>query len=142
MAARLQDEPYHTDWGSLGTIHVYGNAIVPGGSYAVQAISQGCDTANEPSYSAPLPVLSSAQWGDLVGDCGTPPCTPPDGVVDFIDISSLVDKFRNLPNAPIKARADLAGDLPDLVIDFVDISYAVDAFRGEAYPFSGPGPCD
>ena len=71
------------------------------------------------------------------------PCTPPDGTVDFIDIAALVDKFKNLPGAPIKDRTDLAGDVPDRIIDFIDISNVVDAFKGFAYPYSGPdlAPC-
>jgi uncharacterized protein (DUF362 family) len=142
VAARLQDEPHYADWGGLGTVHAFGPGVVPGGSYDIQAISQGCDAGAEPGYSAALPVDASGLWGDLVGDCELAPCTEPDGRTDFIDIMAVVDKFKNEPGAPIKARADLAGDLPDLVVDFVDISYAVEAFRGEPYPFDGPTGCD
>ena len=69
------------------------------------------------------------------------PCTPPDGEVNFIGISAVIDKFKDLPGAPIRARTDLAGSTPDLHVDFANISRVVDAFRGEPYPFYGPSPC-
>ena len=53
-----------------------------------------------------------------------------------------VDKFKNLPGAPVKARADVAPEIPDQIVDFVDIPWVVDAFRGLPYPW-GPSadPC-
>ena len=78
----------------------------------------------------------------------------PQGVIDFTDISSIVEKFKNLPcepgltsGVPQKARADLINattslPMPDRKIDFVDISYCVDAFRGAAAPPPGPPPAD
>ena len=62
----------------------------------------------------------------------------PDGDVDFDDITAVVDKFRNLPGAPIKARADIAPDMPDQIVDFTDIPAVVDAFRSLPYPYDGP----
>ena len=93
-------------------------------------------------FSAPLTVLHSTS-GDLVGACGLQPCPAPQGVVDFVDISACVDKFRNLPIAPRKARADVINSnvlqpRPDQKIDFLDISCVVDAFRG--VPCTLPGP--
>jgi hypothetical protein len=87
--------------------------------------------------------------GDVVGDCGLTPCSAPQGVIDFVDISAVVDKFRNLPTAPRKARADLINSTvslakPDKKVDFVDISYCVDAFRAAAAALPGPpltDPC-
>ncbi len=140
-AARLVCDPVLHDWGSEGLVHVLSNAIVPGASYSIDAIVGGCNLSEELDYSAPLTVVTSPDWGDLVGDCGAPPCTPPDGRIDFIDITAVVEKFKNLPGAVIKARADLAGNIPDLVVDFVDISSCVDAFRGDPYPFDGPPDC-
>ena len=98
--------------------------------------------SRECGYSAPLAISTSAKWCDITGDCGVTPCSPPNGLIDFIDILAVVEKFKNEEGAPIKARTDLSGNLPDLVIDFVDISYTVDAFRGNPYPFDGPGPCE
>jgi hypothetical protein len=81
--------------------------------------------------------------GDIVSDCGVQPCAPPEGVINFVDISACVDKFRNLPTAPRKARADVIhsdvlNPLPDKKIDFVDVACIVDAFRND--PCALPGP--
>ena len=69
----------------------------------------------------------------------------PQGTVDFTDISSIVAKFKNVPGALAKCRADVAPDVPDKIIDFQDISSVVDAFRGLPYPYPGPqavDPCE
>jgi hypothetical protein len=140
MGATLSCEPVYADWGGIGLIHIYGAAIVPGAAYEVQAISESCDPDLGVGLSAPLAVITGS-WGDVVGDCSATPCTAPNGECNFDDISAVVDKFKNLPGAPIKARVDIAPQLPDRVIDFVDISTLVDAFRGIPYPFDLPDPC-
>ena len=103
----------------------------------------------ESSFSTPL-ELTTSLWGDVAdvfNGCtilpsGYQDCwAPPDGDADFDDITAVVDKFRNLPGALMKPRADLAPKAPDRLIDFVDIPWAVDAFRGLPYPFDGPGEC-
>jgi hypothetical protein len=128
------------DWGAFSEIHVFDDEIVPGVGYAVQAVDCGCEVSNDAEFST-VEFISMSRWGDVVGDCSVTPCLPPDGTVDFIDISAVVDKFRNLPGAPVKARADVSPALPDKVIDFVDISYVVGAFKGESYPFARPVWC-
>jgi hypothetical protein len=138
--AELQSTAYCADWGEVGLVRVLDDEIVPNALYHVSAIDCNCDTSDEANYSTPLPVTTSL-WGDLVGDCGVSPCTPPDGTVNFVDITAVVDKFKNTPGAPIKARVDLAPDVPDRIIDFSDIPLAVDAFRGLPYPFDGPDDC-
>jgi len=144
--AMLQCEPYYTDWSLWGTVHIFGPEVVPEAIYELQAIESVCAPTRcydlgEIVYSSPLTVHTSS-WGDLVGDCSPTGCTPPQGTADFVDITAVVDKFRNLEGAPSKSRTDLSGDSPDLKIDFVDISHAVDAFRGMGYPFDGPIGCD
>jgi len=141
VAARLQCSPHYADWGNLGVVYVTGVDVVPGGYYEIQAIPESCNTIGEPNYSEAIDVFTAPIWTDSVGDCGVTPCTGPNGTIDFIDISAVVDKFRDLEGAPIKARVDLAADPPDMVIDFVDISRSVDAFRGIGYPFEGPSGC-
>jgi len=65
---------------------------------------------------------------------------------DISDVSALVDKFRNAPSAPIKARGLLAGEPGNafgeitpavLSVDFgfSHISACVDAYRGAPYPY-------
>ncbi len=136
--------PQYHDWSVYPKIDVYHAAIVPRGIYEVQAIADDCDPSNPDDYSDPLTVTMSKS-GDIVGNNGCPvvPCDPPQGVVDFVDISSCVEKFKNTPLSPQKARADIiASDIaqpsPDRIVDFVDISCIVEAFRGAPCPLPGP----
>ncbi|MGB2987485.1 MAG: hypothetical protein WBE26_16600, partial [Phycisphaerae bacterium] len=153
MAAELQNAWHCMDWSTVGLLDVFDDEVVPGALYDVQAIGCACDPSNPAHYSAPLSIATS-KWGDVVGAYYTNPAncmvmpsgyvdcwSPPNGVVNFDDISSLVDKFRNLFGAPRKARADIAPDIPDRLVNFVDVSYDVDAFRGLPYPFDGPDEC-
>jgi hypothetical protein len=139
-AARLACEPVFADWGSAGIVYLFDEGVVPDATYEIQEVDLACGELDEQYYSGPLTLLTS-RWGDVVGDCEVTPCTPPDGVVDFVDVSAVVAKFSNDPGAPIKARADVAPDVPDGIIDFVDIAFVVDAFRGATYPFDGPELC-
>jgi hypothetical protein len=146
-AATFQCTPSYTDWSVYDTVHVYHESVVPGGVYEFQAIDQACDTGVEASYSAPLSVETSA-WGDILKDCTTTPCGPPDGVVNVpTDVTAIVDKFRNLAGAPIKARCDLAGTPPndgalDFKIAILDVMWCLNAFIGGEYPFAPPAdPC-
>jgi hypothetical protein len=156
-AANLTTTPHYRDWGSIDSLHVFGADAVPSkkvagspptyywSTYEIQAIHQDCDLEVEEDYSAPLAVTMSL-WGDIVSDCGVPPpappCGPPNGAVDFSDISAVVDKFRNLPASPKKSRADIApNSAPNKKVDFEDIASVDDAFKGKPYPFTGPVLC-
>ncbi len=148
-AAELGCGPFYTDWSTYNRIDVYGAAVVPGATFDIRAIDETCDTANPDHFSLPLQVGMSLA-GDVVGGCAACPCTSPDGVVDFVDISAVVEKFKNVPcnpgespGVPRKARADVINSdvlqsLPDRKVDFVDISCVVEAFRGA--PCTLPGP--
>ncbi len=134
-AARLQCDPFYTDWSLQGVVHVSHEVIVPGSTYDLQTIDEICIAALEASYSLPLP-LNTSSWGDVVSDCSTMPCGPPNGVVGVpTDVVSILDKFSSLPGAPIKARCDIEPAILDGKITIVDVSRAVDAFRGATYPF-------
>lgn len=139
QGATLTSAPVGVQWGAGGATHVYDEDIVPDATYEIQAIHEDCDTSDESNYSPPLSITTS-RWGDSVGNCAVTPCTPPNGVVDFIDIAAIVDKFKNEIWAISKTRADLFDNLPDRFVDFVDISSTVDAFRGDPYPLDGPTP--
>jgi hypothetical protein len=128
------------------TLHVYHSAVIPGGTYAVQAIAEAVDVTIEARYSPPL-VVTNSKWGDLVDNCTTRPCGPPDGIVNVTtDVLAVLDKFRNVSGAPIKARCDLVGIPPnygelDLVISILDVTAGLNAFVGGAYTFPPGDPC-
>ncbi|MGD2108062.1 MAG: hypothetical protein PVI86_01595 [Phycisphaerae bacterium] len=146
MAANLEntDTPHCMDWSTVGLVHVFDSEIVPGALYEVQAVNCWCDTSSEGNFSDPLAIATS-DWGDVVGNgygvIYPDVWDPPQGVVDFNDITALVDKFKNEPDACKKARTDLCSDNPDMKIDFVDIGFCVEAFRGFGYSFDGPDEC-
>jgi hypothetical protein len=96
--------------------------------------------AAEESYSPALERYSGV-WGDLVADCTTTPCGPPDGIVSVTtDVTAVLDKYKNLPDAVAKVRADLEGTpsgypaIPDQTINITDVTYCLGAFLGQAYP--------
>jgi len=133
--ASLQCTPHFMDWSTESWIEVYGKEIVPSSLYEIQTIEDTCagSLGDEGLYSAPTQARTT-RWGDVVF-----PFNPPDPTTqpDFTDISSIVDKFKNVTNAPVKARAMLQPSLPDVnaQVSFLDISACVDAFKGIAYPF-------
>jgi hypothetical protein len=140
LAATLQCEPHYANWDALGTIHVYHEVLVPRGQYAVQAIVELCDTANELSYSAPL-ELAMSRWGDVCSPWTGSGWGAPDGSADVTtDVTAILDKFKNLPGALPKARADIEPAALDQRINISDITYCLGAFVGESYPPTGFPP--
>lgn len=124
-------------WG--GTVHVTDPTIVPDTEYFART---DCGTPDTPSLSASVLAVTQI-YGDTVGAFDGEAWTPPDGVVDFGDITAAVDKFRSLPTAPSLFQCDLMGCSTNEIVDFVDISGVVDGFRGVTYTESTgcPVPC-
>ena len=140
-AATLQCTAYYADWGAFPTLQVYHELIVPDGVYDLRTIDQTCFVGASTNYSAAM-TLGTSRWSDLVSDCTTVPCGPPDGIVNVTtDIVAILDKFANKPNAVTKARCDVGPARPDLVIDVLDLTQALDAFGGTTYPYAMPAPC-
>jgi hypothetical protein len=149
QSARLQCTPVCMDWSTVGALHVGDDEIVPLGVYDVQAINCAADFGNEANYSAPL-TINTSKWGDLISDCTVIPCGPPDGIVNVTtDVTAVLDKYKNLPNAVLKVRADLEGSpagqpaTPDQAINISDVTFCLNAFLGETYPppgFPPPSP--
>ena len=141
-AAALTCDPYFDNWGAIGTVHVYHEAIVPGGLYEVQAVLSGADLANEASYSVAL-GMTAGVWGDVCGsfNTGTGSWNDADGSVDVAtDVVAVLDKFGSLPGSPDKAHADLEPAIPDQLINITDVTQILDAFGGATYPFGPPAP--
>ncbi len=147
-AATLDCEPFYTDWSAYDVVDIFDATIVPNGMYEIQLIRQG-DPVVEGCYSDPLTVHLS-EPGDVVGSrTAPPPQSPPECDCNFNDITACVDKFKNDPTAPRKARTDLINATislpkPDQKVDFVDVSCAVECFRGSPCLLPGPpqdDPC-
>lgn len=146
-AARLQCSPWYQDWTTVGLLHVTGSAIVPSSVYEVSMVGANCSGSEDScvSVSSPL-VVQTTRWGDV-----EMLYSPSPGQPDFGDITAMVNKFKGLAGAPIKARTLLLGDVdggninivPDL--NFNHVAVCVDAFRGKPYPHEpcgcGTGAC-
>ena len=121
-------------------------SIVPSGTYQLEAVDILCDQGAAEGFSAPL-TLRTSRWGDLVKDCATPGCTPPDGSVDVAtDVNALLDKYQNAGGGPMQIKADListgGSGVPDGRTSVLEFVLVLDAFRGFPYPYSpGPLPC-
>jgi hypothetical protein len=146
-AAPLRCDPFVTDWGRVGIVSVYGDAIVPESVYEIESIPSGQIASSGGSGPQPTGIGACPQglrvytgaWGDVVEPfAGSGPSQP-----DFSDIASLVDKFTASPAAPSKTRAQLQPNVvrPDSPIDFSDIAATIDAFTGTGYPYAGPSAC-
>ncbi len=83
--------------------------------------------------------LTTNRWGDVVKDCQTTPCGPPDGSVDIItDAIAVLRKFSNLPGVPLKTRTDLEPATPDRRINITDVLAVIGGFVGGSYPLEPP----
>ncbi|MCH7872047.1 MAG: M20/M25/M40 family metallo-hydrolase, partial [Planctomycetes bacterium] len=143
-AATLKCAPFFLDWGPLGTVHVFHEAIVPEGVYTLQAIDNSCSTAVEGSFSEPLP-MTTAKWGDTLSDTSQTPPLPPEGSVNIDDVLGILGRFSNVPGAISKARSDLEPACLDLTINVSDVLASLSGFVGLGYPFITPtatDPCD
>ncbi len=133
----LQATPYFRDWTNPpGIIHVSDCNIVPCATYTIEAI-RDVDYPDGP-YAAPLVLQTTPLWGDVVGNGGA----PADGVVNALDVTAMVNRFKNLPGASPRSWCDLHANSPtqgvNLNIDALDITTVVSAFKGSDYPYSGP----
>ncbi len=79
-------------------------------------------------------ALTQNVWVDVVKDCSTNPCGAPDGITDFVDVSAILDKFKNLTGNVIKARADIEPKVPDQLVNITDVAFCLGAFLGQTYP--------
>lgn len=123
-------------WGT--TVYVFGQDIVPETEYEVRSDCGG----PEPAIS-PFTQAQTLLWGDVSGASTDESPTPPDGLVNFRDIKSVVDGFLQNPNAPTVYASDLFGCRPAQIVDFSDVRAAILAFLGQDYPEASlcPGPC-
>jgi hypothetical protein len=149
--ARLQCTQHcRSDWDTLGTVHVYHEGIVPGGTFHFEAINCADDPNDETRYSEPPLVVTTPRWGDCCGPFAAGAYPGPDNSVDVtVDVLASLEKFRNTSTAPIKARADVIGDANprvnlDLKINISDVTQVLNGFRSLPYPFTPtmPAPCN
>ncbi len=126
------------DWSALGTIHVFGEVIIPGGTYDIQVLDSTCSELIPDHFSDPATVVNP-RWADAVGPFNSSEgvWSAPNGSVDVGgDVVAILDKFKNAATAPKKARSDIQPRDLDFKISIVDVTRALDAFSGAQYPFT------
>jgi len=140
MVSRLQCTPAFVDWGSIDVLYIAGTEIMPGGSYSVTTVLEGCDGPDAyPSYtSQPVEFSSSPTWGDVAPPYEGETVAPQP---DFRDVSAIVEAFLNSPGCPSILYADLNPATPNFIVDFNDISACVDGFLGVPYQLGPPEVC-
>ena len=73
---------------------------------------------------------------------GCPASAPNGGPISLIlDCVAIINKFSNLPCAPLKSRVDLGPSSPNLIISISDVVACLGGFRGEPYPYPAPVGC-
>jgi len=140
-AARLQCTPYYWDWKPEGLLTVVGADIAPSSEYSVQVYGASCMGAEAGCANvSPAVTMYTRRSGDVEQPFNPPSAT---GQPDVTDVSQLVNKFKNLPGAPVKAISQIQPNLPELNanINVLDILAVVDALKGTKYAFSGPCAC-
>jgi len=140
-ASFTQCTPHYRDWTSINLLHVTGSHIVPSSIYQLEQVGPPClDQEEGCTVISPPLEIRTARWGDV-----EEPFNPPSITVqpDLGDLSAIVNKFRGVPGAIIKARAlssinDQYGSITPstMLVDvgFTPIASIVDAFRGARYP--------
>ena len=141
LTARLQCTPYYQDWTTEGVFYITGAEIAPSSIYDVQAYAASCAGMEGSCLDVSPPLrLTTARSGDVEAPFNPPSTTTQP---DVTDVAQLVNKFKNLPGALVKAITQLQPNLPELNADInaLDILAVVDALKQKAYAFSGPCPC-
>ncbi|MBI4716446.1 MAG: S8 family serine peptidase [Planctomycetes bacterium] len=140
--ARLQCTPEYRNWGAAPTlVHIGDAEVTPGATYNVKALGNGCSDANPASFSAAATVSTTLVWGDTVGMFDGAVWTPPNAVVNFVDVQAVLQRYQGRPTAPALVRVDVDGQMPNAVVNFADIQRAIQAFLGAGYPYDPPTPC-
>ena len=169
----LVSEPYRkvsTAWPAV--VYVSDCEIVPIAIYGVRAVNLDADlesaelevsTISKPDYRwadcvGPLGLHCTGDWTTCTGDGDCPAgesCLeqwpPPDGIINFQDVTAAVLTFSRRPGLTITdlKNLDLHGndggdatiDPPNHVVNFADVANIVMAFQGWPYPYSDPGDC-
>ena len=134
-AATLGSGPFFMDWSTVGMVAVFHEGIIPDATYDVQVIDQTCGIGDDTAFSGSL-IMDTPLWGDCCGPQGA----PPDLSVDItLDVTQILDKFKNLEGAISILRADLEPKDVDFVINISDVTFDLNAFSGSAYPFVPSG---
>ncbi|MBI4717282.1 MAG: hypothetical protein HY763_05720 [Planctomycetes bacterium] len=134
--SRLAGAPVFRVWPEP-VIRVTGCEIAPQNSYDIQSTPDGS------TLSIPLTLattdLPGLTWGDCVGALVGGSFTPPNGIVNILDVFACVLGFQQAANVAPGTWTDVAPACPDANTDFLDTYWVFKAFQALPYPF--PSDC-
>ncbi len=125
--ANVVDNPVYRVW-TEEVVHVRGCVIIPERDYRIAAVDRAARFSND------LTVATVTPWGDVAGPQNGGVFSPPDGVVNQLDIRAIRAAINGDPNAPPVMWVDLAPISPDYVPDQQDLQAVQSALSGIAYP--------
>ena len=117
--------PAYQTVANWGTVHVYGEGIIPGSTYHVRTIIDG---GGESGMGSAV----TWTWGDVNDD----------DVANVTDILLMINGYQgNFSGAPLEAL-DLMPCMPDRIINLSDIMAAIGAYQDVEYMDTGcSAPC-
>ncbi len=127
--ATLDVSPVYLTPAEWGTVAISGIEVIPSTTYSVRA---DCGSPGDPQLSMPAEATTWA-WGDVE--------YPPDGNVNFRDITQVVRAFQGEFAEVTLERADLHPCEPNRLVNFGDINWDVQAFQGGLLSDLCAAPC-
>jgi len=150
--ARLDQTAYFTAW-TLDTLHIGDCEIVPVATYEIRATTDGV-TFSDPLVIGTITKPGTRHYADVVGVIlgDLPPLpgfTPPNGVVDQIDVDAVTLTIEGPSNPSAHATwVALHGldpvSAPNYIINVSDVQLVLFGLNGDTYPpagFLNPGEC-
>jgi len=132
-AGNLVNSPVFLTPDAWGTLLVGGVVqIAPSSRYDVVA---ECG-----AFVSTVGFATTAKYGDIVGIFVGGVWTPPNGIIDSLDFTAIIEAFQGEFTAPPKTRTDIFPCTPDGIIDILDMVWVVNSFQGEPYPCAKPCP--
>ncbi|MBI1825867.1 MAG: hypothetical protein HY287_05910 [Planctomycetes bacterium] len=145
--AYLQCTPFYADWSSQLNgqwLHLMGKEIVPSSLYTIDQFNASCQGNESNCADIAMTVqVETARHGDVAPafqlTAPGSPLTQP----NISDVSAIVDKFKGVPTAVSRTRAQL---VPGAIginqrVSITDVATDVDAFVGLSYIQPGPQQC-
>jgi hypothetical protein len=141
----LQCAPAYIDWISAlhcKVLYVTGSEIMPSSIYEIRQYAPSCEGSefNCTAVSSPL-LFTTQRSGDIVAPFQDTSLGAVLTQPNITDVAAVVDKFKDVPTAPILARCDVAPNVPNSRVGITDVAVTVDAFKNLAYEFAGPATC-
>jgi len=131
QVGKLVAAPVYRTAAAWGAVHVTGADIAPYTRYEIAYHALG-----QPAIT--IGTSRTPRWGDVVGSYSNFEWQPPNGIVNIIDASAIINAMNGVPNSPQFYRIDMLGQnmgcTPDKLADMNDVNAAIDAFTGDPFP--------